>query len=112
MPSLCSSSAAISLVILFFNPTKRSLCVTPWSQDLKSQDFQSCNSLITVYATTYQYYPTLIPCIKSALAFWKKKVLHILKAVADQVECLNTSLLGDHLQINAFLIPVLAEQEL
>ena len=34
------------------------------------------------------------------------------RAIADQAECLSTSLLGDYLQINAFPILVLVEREL
>ena len=33
-------------------------------------------------------------------------------AIANQAECLSTSLLRDYLQINDFLIPVLVEGEL
>ena len=54
----------------------------PWSQNLQSQDLQSRDTSITVYVTTYQYHPTLIPRIESALASWKKEVLRILGAQA------------------------------
>ena len=91
---------------------RKKVIVTPWSPDLQLQGFQLCDTSIAVYATTYQYHLTFICFIKSALAFWRKKVLHILKAVANQAKYLSTSLLQDYLQINPFSIPVLVEQKL
>ena len=88
----------------------------------------SCNAVVTRLAITrlssyviHQLQPTLQPIsiiLRSYLVsnqhqlFKGKKFYLSQRAVANQAECLSTSLLGDYLQINTFLILVLVEREL